>query len=962
MPSSPSSHQDIFGRGRVGALMRATDWNASPLGPPRQWTPSLRALAALVFGAPTPMFVAWGAEHCLLYNDAYIEMAGAKHPHAFGRPLRESWPEIWPELAPLVGRALAGEAIHSVDVPFVIRRSGEDERAWFSFTYSPAWDDDGRIAGLVCHVTETTATVLADRSRVAETERLRRLFAQAPGMMAVLRGPEHVFELANDAFRRLVGRDLVGRRVRDVFPEPAFDAFGALLDGVYASGEAYIGKAVPAAFGDHAPTHYFDFVYQPIAEADGKVSGIFIEAIDITERMRVEARLRLLDSISMATRSAGDPRQIMAVTTRLLGESMDVTRCAYADVEPDNDRFTIRSDWTAAGAASTAGVYSLDLFGARAAADMRSGRTLVIRDVDRELADHDGGGMFNAIGIKAVICCPLVKEGRLRAMMAVHHRQPRDWREDDIALVEEVVERSWAHIERVRALEVLRESEVHLGALLEQSAAGVCETDMTGRIVLVNDRYCQILGYRREELLGRRMQEITHPEDLPRNLELFARMVEQGIPFEIEKRYLRPDGSVVWCRVAVSQIRHRSDPARNTALAVVLDMSERRRAEEQLREADRRKDEFLAMLAHELRNPLAPIKAAAELLDHVGHDEQRIRQTSRIILRQASHMASLVDDLLDVSRVTRGLVKLERQPLDAKRLLADAVEQARPLIEARGHRLTTHLPLASATVCGDQKRLVQIVVNLLNNAAKYTPPGGRIDLSMEAGEREVVIAVADNGIGMPPALLDRAFDLFVQAERTADRAQGGLGIGLALVKSLAELHDGRVAAHSDGPGRGSRFVVTLPRLPQAVPGGETGGASAVPARDGGLRLMIVDDNADAADMLALLAEAMGYAASVEHGSRKVLERARAERPDVFLIDIGLPDLDGYQLARLLRATPETADAVLIAVTGYGQEQDRRNARAAGFDHHFVKPIDAGSLARMLQDIGERRGVQRRARA
>jgi signal transduction histidine kinase/ActR/RegA family two-component response regulator len=382
--------------------------------------------------------------------------------------------------------------------------------------------------------------------------------------------------------------------------------------------------------------------------------------------------------------------------------------------------------------------------------------------------------------------------------------------------------------------------------------------------------------------------------------------------------------------------------------------AEHDKAENELRAADQRKDEFLAMLAHELRNPLAPISAAAQLLKLVHFDEERVKQTSDIIARQVDHMTSLVDDLLDVSRVTRGLVNLDMQPLDIKRIVADAVEQVGPLIHARRHQLTIDLPPDSATVVGDQKRLVQVLANLLNNSAKYTPEGGNIALRLNVHEHDIIVSVADNGIGMEPGLVGRVFDLFAQAERTSDRSQGGLGLGLALVRSLVTLHGGSVQANSAGTGSGSIFTVRLPRragLPaQHAPVNQN--ASRLRTTRA-LRVMVVDDNTDAAHTLAMFLEAEGHKVYVEYGARSALERAGREVPEICLLDIGLPDIDGNELARRLRAMPEMAGAVLIAVTGYGQDQDRERSIAAGFDHHFLKPVDTTKLASLLAEVAVR---------
>ena len=444
------------------------------------------------------------------------------------------------------------------------------------------------------------------------------------------------------------------------------------------------------------------------------------------------------------------------------------------------------------------------------------------------------------------------------------------------------------------------------------------------------------------------LEEYVPPEDQGRLRQEIARAIRDRSVFELEHRVRRADGSSGWTL-------SRAVPMFDTAgevyewIGAASDITERKAAEEKLREADRRKDEFLAMLAHELRNPLAPIGAAAELLQRMKLDEAIIKRTSQIIGRQVSHMTALIEDLLDVSRVTRGLVELETEPLDVGAVLHEAVEQVMPLIQARRHDLALRLPPPGTLVAGDRKRLVQVVANLLNNAAKYTPEEGRLEVaSFIDAERRLCIDVIDNGIGMAPELAGRAFELFAQAERSSDRSSGGLGLGLALVKSLVELHGGAVACHSAGPGRGSRFSVCLPLL-------ERQGAAAPPcdeprsaAPPGSLRVMVVDDNVDAAVTLSMLLEAGGHQVAVEHEALRALECAQQFRPQVCLLDIGLPGIDGLELARRLRALPQAADVLLVAVTGYGQARDRDQILGAGFDHHLVKPIDTGRLYALLE--------------
>ena len=369
--------------------------------------------------------------------------------------------------------------------------------------------------------------------------------------------------------------------------------------------------------------------------------------------------------------------------------------------------------------------------------------------------------------------------------------------------------------------------------------------------------------------------------------------------------------------------------------------SERRLLEqaERLRQADRHKDEFLAILAHELRNPLAPIANAARLLKTLYPHDPALERWRSSIERQTDHLTRLVDDLLDVARLSRGKIVLRREPVNVATFVATALESVGPMFEAKAHRFDMWMPEVPACVMGDPTRLSQIVANLLGNAAKYTPPGGQIELDARREGSSLVITVRDNGPGIDPALLPTLFQLFTQADRSLDRTQGGLGLGLALTRQLVDLHGGSVEARSEGPGRGSEFVVRLPCTDGARMPREPG--SAAPERRGieSRRVMVVDDNPDAAESAAALLTLGGHEVRVAFDGIEALETARHFRPEVMIIDIGLPRMDGYELAMRLRALPETRDALLIALTGYGQSEAVRRSMDAGFDRHFVKPLD-----------------------
>ena len=373
-------------------------------------------------------------------------------------------------------------------------------------------------------------------------------------------------------------------------------------------------------------------------------------------------------------------------------------------------------------------------------------------------------------------------------------------------------------------------------------------------------------------------------------------------------------------------------------------LEERERAEVALRLADQRKDEFLATLGHELRNPLAPLLTGLELLKAAKIEDPRVTQTTAIMERQIRHLIRLVDDLLEVSRITRGLIDIQREPLDLGVILQSVVDANRPLLDASHHELTIELPDEPITVTGDAVRLTQVFANLLTNATKYTNPGGRIRVALErAGDRARVI-VRDNGIGIAPAQLSSIFDMFTQVDRSNRRAQGGLGIGLTLVRSLIDFHGGAVEAQSAGPGMGSEFIVMLPiRSTQPARQSEPAAMAPIPAR----RVLVVDDNHDAADTLGELLSTLGAEVRVVHSGASALEAAEEFQPEVVLLDIGMPDMDGYEVARRLRAKPSHAATLLIALTGWGQDQDRRHSRAAGFDHHIVKPPDLVRLIKLI---------------
>jgi PAS domain S-box-containing protein len=504
--------------------------------------------------------------------------------------------------------------------------------------------------------------------------------------------------------------------------------------------------------------------------------------------------------------------------------------------------------------------------------------------------------------------------------------------------------------DRRRQEEAVRQSEELFRLMVEGVRDyAIFMLDPDGYIMTWNAGAERIKGYTAGEIIGQHFSRFYPPDALARRWpEHELKVARAEGRFEEEGWRLRKDGTPFWANVVITSLYDREGRLRGFA-KVTRDLTDRKRIEA-LEHAERQMNEFLAMLGHELRNPLAPIRNAVAMMQTRELSESNLRWASDVIDRQVTHLARLVDDLLDVSRITSGKITLRKEPLALTPLVAATAEASRPLIEERKHAFETALPAEPLLVAGDPTRLSQILLNLLNNAAKYTPEGGHIRLAVETGEggREAVIRVQDTGIGIPVDLLPKVFDLFAQGERALDRTEGGLGIGLTLVRQLVQMHGGSVEVHSAGPGRGSEFIVRLPLLavqPSADAPSVQNQENA--SRSGSRRVLVVDDNRDAVESMALLLEVWGHEVRTAYDGPAALALAAEYRPDVVLLDIGLPGMNGYEVAQRLRELPGLEKALLVAVTGYGQESDRQRARKAGFDRHLVKPVDPGALQNLL---------------
>jgi PAS domain S-box-containing protein len=473
--------------------------------------------------------------------------------------------------------------------------------------------------------------------------------------------------------------------------------------------------------------------------------------------------------------------------------------------------------------------------------------------------------------------------------------------------------------------------------------------DTNGKIATWNTGAERILGYTEAEIIGQPFSLIFSPQDIINRQPQYELEIarDQGHS-EDERWHVRKDGTQFWASGVVTPLWDEEGKLRGYA-KVMRDITDRKRAEMELAQANRLKDEFLAVLGHELRNPLAPILNSLQLLQLEPALSLGGKQVIGIIERQVKHLTRLVDDLLDVSRISRGKIRLRKERVELRTLVSHAVDMTRHVIDSRKHQLAVSLPAESVWLEVDPARMEQVISNLLNNAAKYTEPCGHIWLTAERLGPETIVHVKDSGIGILPEVLPRVFDLFVQADRALDRAQGGLGIGLTLVKALIEMHEGKVEAHSPGVGKGAEFILRLPVVPEVVPI-KPEQPPPTPAQGRPLRLLVVDDNKDTADSIAMLLRLNGHEVSTADSGPAGLQAALCETPDVVLLDLGLPGIDGYEVARRIRE--KTDKPLLIAMTGYGQTEDRERSKEAGFAHHLVKPVDPVQLQNLLIEFGK----------
>lgn len=658
-----------------------------------------------------------------------------------------------------------------------------------------------------------------------------------------------------------------------------------------------------------------------------------------------------LADLARATQALSDAREVMTTTARLLAEHLGVDRCAYAEIE-DEKIFVITGDYSR-GVASIVGRWPVAAFGAECERLMLANQPYVINDVDLDPRAGPELIAYRQTNIAAVICVPLHKDSKFAAAMAVHQRVARMWTPAEIELVRTVVARSWESIERTRVTSRLRETGDRLSLAIAAANMGDWSWNSATDVVSLSTRAETMFGLPPgTRITWVQMQELIHPDDREHARLEFERAVAVGGKYESEYRVDRSGGDTVWV-AATGRLQYENGQSAGM-YGVFQDITDRKTLERELRQraeklaaADRQKDDFIALLAHELRNPLAPLRNGLQVMRLAAGNEKVVANARTIMDRQLSHMVRLIDDLLDISRLNRDKLHLQKQKVLLSDAVNHAVETITPAIEAARHHLTVTLPSAPVALDADLTRLAQLFGNLLSNAAKYTLAGGNIWLSAQVDGSRVVVTVKDTGIGIPAASLPDIFDMFSQVDRSIERSSGGLGMGLALVKGLVEAHGGEVSVTSDGIGQGSTFTVCLPTAePFSVVPPESAAQADQPL-NAEKKIVVVDDNEDGAAALADMLRLLGHDVHIAHDGLEAVQTAERVRPDLVLMDLGMPKLNGLDATRQIRATVWGKGMTIVALTGWGQQSDRELSRAAGCNGHLVKPVAMTDLQKLI---------------
>ena len=804
--------------------MRAFDWGRSPLGQPETWPPALKALVDVTLASKQPMFVAWGPDLAMLYNDAYVALLGSKHPAALGMAFLVVWAEAHDDLAPLVHQVFAGEPVHMDDIALMLDRGGAMREAHFAFSYTPVRDDNGVVAGLLCPCAETTQQVLAERRQ--------------------------------------------------------------------------------------------------------------------TFRLELEESIRALD----------DPDAIVASAVRALGRHLGASRVGYGEMQPDGRTVVLTSDYEQ-GVEPNNGVIELEAFGRSPADRQRLGLTNTSDDV---LADpiYDPAA-WASIETRAFISVPLVRDGRLKALLYVNQNEPRRWLPEDVRLVEGVAARVWDAVERVLAERAVLQSQIRFSSLTQAIPNQVWTATPDGAVDWVNDRTYEYAGPDNIEVGGAGWTAIVHPDDLPGAGAAWMAALGSGQVYEVEFRIRRADGVYRWH--IVRAVAQRAGDGRVSGwIGTNTDIDDRKQVEFDLaaakfaaEEANVAKSTFIANMSHELRTPLSAIIGYSEMLREEMEDGATIGELApdmKKIEGNARHLLGLINDVLDLSKVESGKMEIYPETFDVAAAVREVAETVATLVGKKGNRLTLDLAPDLGAMHSDLTKVRQVLLNLLGNAAKFTENGViTVSVSRETSRTEddgVSFRVADTGIGMTPDQLEKLFQRFQQADSSTTRRFGGTGLGLSLTKAFADMLGGTVEVESR-QGHGSSFTVRLPSTyapaPEShdAPESEAGTAAGrVSETDRDLVLVIDDDPSQRALMMRFLHKE-GFRARTASDGAEGLRLARDLRPRAILLDVMMPGIDGWSVLSTLKADPNLVDIPVVMVTFVDQ---RGLAASLGASDYVLKPV------------------------
>ena len=959
--------------GEMAARMQRFDWTATLLGRPEAWSQTLNTLVDLMLGSQQPMFMAWGDAQTWLYNDAFIPIMGQKHPSSLGRPALEVWAEARADLEPLFAQVFAGHPVQMDDFALELNRRGVPEEAHFAFSYTPAREVDGRVVGLFGACIEITERVLAERRRAEAQARERRLFQQAPGFIAVLEGPRHVFQFANAAYVRLVGgREVSGKPIREALPEVEAQGFPELLDQVYRSGERYVASHVPVALrggGEAESLHYLDFIYEPILDEAGQVTGIFVEGHDVTavheaqeELRRNERRQSLLVELGDRFRDLDDPAEISYAAAELLGQALGVSRAGYGTVDPRDETIVIERDWNAPGIQSLAGTLHFRDYGSYIE-DLKRGDTAVVEDARHDPRTRDTADALIAINAQALVNMPVTEQNGMVALLYLNHEGARTWPADELAFIREVAERTRMAVERRRAEKDLLALTISLEQQVAERTAErdrvwrnsrdlLVIIDANGAFRRVNPAWTRILGHLPSEVEGRSFLEFVWPDDAAKTQSGLDRAAGHSDLTGFENRYRAKDGTPRWISWQTSLegdqvFAYGRDITAQKAQAEALVQAEAALRQSQKLEA---MGQLTGGVAHDFNNLLTPIVGSLDMLQRRGVGGEREQRQIESALQSAERARLLVHRLLAFAR---------RQPLQPAavdiaglvRGMSDLVSsttgpQIRVVVE-----VSDSLPPAAA----DPNQLEMAILNLSVNARDAMADGGTLRISADlrtAATRNrlgltpgdyVCVSVADTGSGMDEAIRARAIEPFFSTKGVGK----GTGLGLSMVHGLAAQLGGAMQISSK-PGLGTNVELWLPVTDVTAPVQQ--GASVEPAGSltAGSALLVDDEElarASTADML----KDLGYLVLEASSGEQALAMLRGGLVvDVLISDHLMPGITGVDLAREARTLLPRLRVLIVS--GYAEED--------GLSPDILrlsKPFRQAQLAACLAELNGARG-------